>query len=92
VESECCRYCYGCSIVVLITSIFLFQIPVNDDKDADTDVVVAAVAMGCRAGREEVGLCLVSMMAVRSLYFRNHSSHLRRLISSVETYSAAAIE
>ena len=34
----------------------------------------------------------MSMMAVRSLYCRNHSSHLRRLISSVETYSAAAIE
>ena len=55
----------------------------NDDKDADADVVVA-VAMGFRAGREEVGLCLVSMMAVRSLYCRNHSSHLRRFISSVD--------
>ena len=46
----------------------------NDDKDV----------MGCPARREEVGLCLVSMMAVRSLYCRNHSSHLRRLISSVD--------
>ena len=57
----------------------------NDDKDTDADAdVVAVVAMGCWAEREEVGLCLVRMMAVRSLYCRNHSSHLRRLISSVD--------
>ena len=43
-----------------------------------------AVAMGFRLGREEVVLCSVIMMAVRSLYCRNHSSHLRRLISSVD--------
>ena len=31
-----------------------FQIPVNDDKDVDV-VVVTAVAMGCRAGRDGRG-------------------------------------
>ena len=51
--------------------VFFFQIPVEDDKDADV-VVATAVAMGCRTGRKKVGLCLVSMMAIQSLYCRNH--------------------
>ena len=56
-------------LLVVNALFFLFQIPVNDDKDKDADAdVVIAIVIRCPARREEEGLCLVSMMAVRSLY------------------------
>ena len=62
------------SVVDVVMLLYCCSCYLNDDKDV----------MGCPARREEVGLCLVSMMAVRSLYCRNHSSHLRRFIYSVD--------